>query len=237
MFTCASLFTLAKYKVRKVYRDHWAETNILPKKIQKELLEEWLGCEESMDSVTPLLEDASWRDLQPITPQTFVWLMSHPLEIPGFAFENNHIVLDFYIRVTFDNKYDNDGYRLCSDCFPRLSKYYQPYSANVWLKNNWVFKNIKTHFVIKGDDLLENVIWDSKYWCDECTCAPLFNILDYWQCEDIYDYHVHGKRRWLYDSDDSEDEPVSRHHVTPIIGNRVSDTRFDEMLRLNMIEQ
>lgn len=236
MFSCLTLFNLAKNKVRSVYRDHWSETNVLPIRIQRDLLSEWLQCEEPMDNIAAQMEDATWRELQPITPQTFVWLMSHPQEYPAFAFEKNHIVFNYYIKLNYQMKHDRDGVRLCSDCFSRTSKYYQPYSANLWLRKNEVYKKVTGHTVVHGDDLLEHVIWEGKNWCDECTCAPLFNVLSTWECEEEYDYHVYKKRAWAYDSDDSDDEPPAKYNIYPLVGNRLSEQEFNTWTRTNMIE-
>lgn len=233
MFSAKSLFSIAKKKILEVYKDHWTETNVLPKKLQKDLLEEWLHNDIVDDDPNIFLEHKSWNQLLPITPQVFVWLMCHPDEYPMFAYEYNHVIDDYYIKTNYES---NCITRLCKDCFPRISGFYKPYSANVWLENNLIFKNIKSHNVVRGDDLLENVIWQEKKWCDECTCTPLFTIESYWDCAAEYDYHHCNKRCYHYDSDDSEDECKEIYSERVISGNRMSPTDYIKYKKMKCFE-
>lgn len=220
-----TLFNLAKKKIMSVYKDHWTETNVLPKVIQRDLLEEWLKCDEllSLEPAT-LFADMKWHQLQPITPQVFIWLMTHPQEVPYFANEHNHIIFDYYIQSDYNNL---NIKRLCGNCFPRMSKYYEPCSANYWLEKNLLYKHYKSHRIIHGDELLESIIWEGNNWCDECTCTPLFNILDYWDCDAEFDYHRYKKSKYQYDSSDSdneEDREISSEKI--VSGNRLTPDRY-----------
>lgn len=233
MFSCLSLFNLTKNKVKKVYQNHWSETNCLPKILQKDLLEEWLRCDEvcpelMMPDPALMLCCSSWEELLPICPQTFVYLMCHPPEVPSFVFEKNHIIYDYYTKSDYECTYKS---RLCSNCFPLVSRYYYPYSANLWLRDNIIYKHCKSHSVINGDEVLEKVIWENNSWCDNCSITPLFKLLDDNDCYSEYDFHHSSKRRWDSDSDDSCDNYNCSRSENIIKGNRSSDEYFKTCIK------
>lgn len=236
MFSCLPLIDICKKKVMKIYQNNWTEiAGNVTKKLEKDLLEEWLRTDETMDEF--LMSDpaldlccSSWEDLLPISPQVFVHLMCHPNEIPSFVFEKTHVVFHYYIKTNYQ---DTNKIRLCSDCFPRESKYYDPCSANYWFRDNIIYKKCISHNVINGDEILEKIIWDQYSWCDRCTITPLFNLLDDNDCCTEYNFHHSRKRPWDSDSDDSCDNFNCSHSQSIVKGNRRSDEYFKTHVRFN----
>ena len=229
MFQPSDLFNICKKKVMLVYKNNWTETNVLPKLIQKDLLEEWLNHADVVFSPEDAYADHlgamnSWDDLLPICPQTFVWLMLLPQEVPSFAYEENHIIFDYYKRTNYQCTFEE---RLCSVCFSTSSKYYYPYSANLWLEQNNLYKHYTQHLIVNGDDLLEDVIWENKAWCDMCSTTPLFTLLNEDDCHSEHDYHYWKRSRpYDYNSDDSLGTIPSQCSETIIAGNRMSPVSF-----------
>lgn len=223
MFKVKSLYAIAKQKVKSVYVNNWAETNVLPKPLQQDLLNEWLYCDETIhnlaDHPEPFME-GSWEDIQPITPQVFVWLMTHPDEVPTFVYEKTHVVFTYYIKKDFKN---NLSWRLCKDCFSRISKYYSPCSANKWLEQEIGYTKITNHQIVNGENVLKDIIWDCYSWCDECTCATLFNIYDEFDCGTEYDFHRYKRTKWDTDSE-SDSEDVFKTEI--IVGNRMDSDMY-----------
>lgn len=194
----ATLYNMAKQGVKMVYKNHWNETKVLPMQIQHELLLSWLHCEETIpesdEDIKGILREMEegWESLKPITPTKFLYLMRLPQGIPPFAHEKNHVIWDYYIWT--------EGMRerkICEFCFAKKGQFFKPYSANMWFERRWLFAHIEDHDIYNGDEILDNLIWDSDNWCNECIYEPLWlHILDDDTCLEEYDYHLKRRRRW-----------------------------------------
>jgi hypothetical protein len=117
-----------------VYKNNWNETKVLPKTIQRELLLDWLRCDEKIsesdDDVERIVArmERGWEALKPFGPTTFVYLMRLPDEVPPFAHERNHIIWDFYLWYEQGREK-----KICEPCYSGKSRFYRPGSANEWL--------------------------------------------------------------------------------------------------------
>ena len=226
-FQPKSLYDIAKKRVRVVFKDDWQHTKVLPKRIQRELLLDWMRCDETIpesdEYITKTLEamENGWEYLKPISTETFLHLMRLPNEVPPFAYERNHVIWDYYEW--------HQGLhleKLCNCCMVFESKFFEQYSANFWLENNWQFKRIQDHDVYSGEILLENLIWNRDNWCSRCITEPLWeNILDDEDCLYQYNYHLRKKRQ--YDDSSSEDESdIDYRRVSNVVGNRMSPSMY-----------
>lgn len=226
-----SLFDLSCTSVQKTYQHHWNEVNILPVFLQHLLLRRWLQCEESIpieddwgDEVCGRLKD-EWADMLPICNQTFVDLMSHPICVPRFADDRNHIHFDFVEQLNALTMKVIGRY--CTLCYSVKSKFYKPFSANWWYENNWIWREHKSHRVVSGEDLLEDVIWIENNWCSVCITTPLFNIMSGSDCAyDDSEYYCHSRKRLLYESSSSSDSEHAITRLKVIPGNKINDVMY-----------
>lgn len=226
MYEPKSLYDISKKRVQEVYKNHWDQTKVLPKQIQHELLLAWLRCDETipesdedLEKIVKAMEDG-WESIKPFTPKMFLYLMRLPDEVPPFAYERNHIIWDYY-----EWHKGNHVEKLCSPCMSIKSRFYKPYSANLWLDNNWQFKRIQDHDVYAGEELLEKLIWDEHNWCSNCIIEPLWvHILDDDDCLFEYDYHL-KRRRWD-DSSSDEESDIEYRRVTNVVGNRMCPSMY-----------
>ncbi|QHY93491.1 non-structural protein [Ambidensovirus_Croatia_17_S17] len=232
-FNPKSLRSLAMNAVQRVYKHDWHLVREIPKSLQEELLEAWLQCEESVPVSDDDLEKVEavvcrgWKGMRPWSPQVFVYIMMLPNELPCFAFEDNHVIFEYYLW-----KRQNCEMNLCVPCFISVSKEYKQYSANYWLDKGWQFYKVKNHIRVKGDGLLY-VLWDRSSWCDRCICEPLiYDIIDYEDC--YYDYHYHKKRRCTrcYDSSSDSDSDTD-WQTRSLVGGRRTDPKMYEMMKQN----
>jgi hypothetical protein len=221
-----SLYDITKKKVREVYKNNWNETKVLPKTIQRELLLDWLRCDEKIsesdDDVERIVArmERGWEALKPFGPTTFVYLMRLPDEVPPFAHERNHIIWDFYLWYEQGREK-----KICEPCYSGKSRFYRPGSANEWLEKGWVFKRVENHSMIDGDRLLENLIWDEDNWCSLCIVEPLWiHILDDDDCLFDYEYHLKRRRTWSHSSSEDSDIDYCKHTVMQ--GIRLNPTLY-----------
>lgn len=226
MYSPKTLYALAKKTVRNVYKNHWNETKVLPKSIQRELLKDWLRCDETLpesgdelDKIVERMEDG-WESLLPMCPAIFIHLMRLPNEVPPFAYERNHIIWNYY-------KWTDDGIekKICANCFVNIGQRYKPFSANLWFDKNWSFERIEDHTMLSGDELLEDLIWLAENWCVNCIYEPLWeHIFDDADCLAEYDYHFKRRRRW---SSSSEDSDIDFCKTTAVKGNRIDPNMYN----------
>lgn len=222
VFNPLSLRDVSKKVIIRTYKDNWKETKVLPTCLQHELLIDWLHCDEEMPPASPsddilahLATFGSKRSpMRPMTTGMFIYLMRLPNEVPSFAAEENHVILDYYVW-----KSSQGEKKLCGFCYPLISKHSKPYSANLWLEKNWQFTNVQACEVYAEDELLPKVIWDEDYWCSNCIIEPLWSeIIERDDC--YYDYRFHLKRRHAYiQSDSDSDVETSVYKLQP--GNRM----------------
>lgn len=184
-----SLYSLTKLAVRRIYKDNWDETKILPATIQKELLTDWLKCDDEVlsdfEEENSILEHVnSWRRIKRIMcPQLFVDLMNHPNVIPSFACELNHVIKDCI------SWHHNGGVEnLCQWCFAHIADVRAPNSADVWERNGWMFFKHDWHNLVFAEDILKEV-HDSNNWCSRCVTRSLIDILSEDECEDTTRFH------------------------------------------------
>lgn len=229
-----SLRSLSMNAVQRVYKHHWHLVNELPKTLQEELLESWLQCNESVpinDSDLEKVEDAisrGWKGMRPWCPQAFVYIMMLPNEIPSFAYEDNHVIFDYYLW-----KRQNCEMNLCVPCYISVSKENRQYSANYWLDQGWQFYKVKDHIRANGDDLLD-ILWSRSSWCDRCICESLIDdIVDYEDC--CTDYSYHRKRRCIrcYDSSSSDSESDNECQSRSLMAGRRMDPEMYYMMKNN----
>lgn len=232
-----SLYELSKLKVRETYRYDWKHVkDSLPKTVYVELLEDWLKCEEELPESDDDYErvinyfsnkSINWREL---TDEEFVYVMRHPNEVPEFAYEKNHIHLNYYIYRSVNNP--NCERRLCEACFSYLSKFYKYYSGNLWQEQGIMFDHVKDHCIVEGDELLEEFVWKAKNWCDNCPTAALFNIIDEEDCRFFYNLHTR-KRTFNCDSDydTDDDSDVEYCFRRPVRGHFIDNTLYQFLKR------
>lgn len=221
------MYGISKKRVQEVYKNNWEKTKVLPTKLQHELLLAWLRCDETipesdedLENINKAMEDG-WESMIPITPIMFLYLMRLPNEIPPFALERNHVIWNYY-----EWHIGSSMVKLCSACFKFKSEISKPYSANMWLDENWIFKRVEDHDVYTGAELLEKLIWDESNWCSNCIIKPLWeHILDDDDCLDDYDYHLRRKRSWS-DSSSDEDDIIYRR-TSHILGNRMCPNMYN----------
>lgn len=232
-FNPKPLREIAMKAVQNVYKHNWDLINDIPKTLQQELLESWLKCDESipvsdedLDKVEEVVSKG-WRGMRPWCPQNFVYIMMLPNEIPSFAFEDNHLIYEYYVW-----KKSNCEMNLCLTCYIRESQEFRQYSANYWLDKGWQFFKVKNHIRVDGEGLLD-VLWSRVSWCDICTCEPLIDdIIDYDEC--YYDYHYHRKRRCNRCSSSSdESESDIEYNTRSLIGGRRIDPDMYYLMKKN----
>lgn len=210
--------------IKHVYKNHWHETKVLPKCLQDELLVSWLRCDERVPETDEDLEGVrklvvnGWRRMpdRPMTSAIFLALMRLPDEIPPFAYPRNHAIFNYFVW--------NNGFKdrnLCDTCYARISQFYQPYSANLWLEKGWKFAHVTDHRVYEAEELLPALIWLRDNWCENCYIEPLWDkIIDDDDCLYTYDYHVKRRRRWSNSSSDS-DSDIETCKIHNMLGRRM----------------
>lgn len=228
-----SLFELSKLKTRDTYRFNWQVIiNSLPKTIQLELLSDWLKCNEQLPSsdeeLDRILEFFATRTIrwERLSTEEFLYIMQHPEEVPDFAFEKNHCHLKFW---TMTRPWDSEWKkRLCEPCFVSESKFYKPYSENLWKERGVIFTETRDHCIIDGDDLLSEFLWDARNWCERCISTPLFNIFDEDDCRMLFDMHTRKRTFNYYDSEYSSDDDsdVEYYYVKKVKGYSVDNVLY-----------
>lgn len=232
-FNPKSLRALSMNAVQRVYKHHWHLVNAIPKTLQEELLESWLQCDESVPVNDADLEKVEavvskgWRGMRPWCPQVFVYIMMLPNEVPSFAFEDNHLIYEYYLW-----KRENCEMNLCIPCYISVSKEYRQYSANYWLDQGWQFYKVKDHVRVDGEGILD-ILWSRASWCDRCICEPLIDdIVDYEDC--CYDYNYHKKRRCYRCLDSSSDsESDIECQSRSLVAGRRTDPDMYYMMKKN----
>ncbi|QNL09583.1 hypothetical protein [Clinch densovirus 1] len=233
-----SLYEISKFKARETYRFNWQIIiNSLPKIIQRELLTDWLKCDEQLpsseDEIDTILQFFSNRivNWEHLSTEEFLHIMQHPDEVPDFAFEKNHCHLRFWTMTRpWDTTWKK---RLCYACFVSESKFYKPYSANVWQEMGVIFNETKDHCIVDGDKLLSEFLWESRNWCERCICVPLFTIFDEDDCRMFFNMHMRKRTFNYYDSDYSSDDDsdIDYCYVKTIKGNFVDNTLYQFLKR------
>jgi len=182
-----SLYNLCKTNIRNIYKENWSELDVLPKIIKDDLLRSFLLCEEDF-SCTDYWDNnviECWRDVKAeMDSEMFVRIMTHPLEVPTFANDENHIILRYIEWRTSDQTIR----RLCEACFISIAKPYQEWCGNLWEERNWSFRNVNVHEQETGDRLLYS-IWDIHAWCHRCITTSLLDIFDEDECEEETEFH------------------------------------------------
>ena len=241
IYNAPSLYDMCKLKTRETYRSNWGEVTCLPQTIQKDLLKDWLHCDEIM----PLSSDEESQitdiiDLQspyhitrnrPMTVECFIALMNHPFEVPNFCDITCHIHHEYYIQTNMNTRIKS---RLCKQCFFTISDYYKPYSANLWKLQGVYYTLYKNHTVVDAENVLQEIIWEPKNWCDHCIIEPLCYILDYSECRRKYneEYKYYNTNLWESDSDDSDDN-TDLCIVQTVNGNTVTDEVFKTLFDID----
>lgn len=224
--------------VQNVYKHHWHLVNELPKTLQEELLEAWLQCDESIPVSDDDLEKVEsvisrgWKGMRPWCPQVFVYIMMLPNEVPSFAYDDNHLIYEYYLW----KKADKSEMNLCTPCYVSIGKEYKQYSANYWLDQGWQFYKVKDHVRVSGEDLLD-VIWSRASWCDKCICESLIDdIVDYDECR--YEYNYHRKRRCgrCYESSSDSESDIEYQSLSLVAGRR-TNTDMYYMMKKNKFFQ
>ena len=115
----STLYSLCLDFVNKNFK--WKiDTSILPVTVERDVLLNWFSCTEVLDLSEEELVSvlracgSSWRELLPVDSKKFMMLMCLPNEVPHFAYERNHIVMDYYIMST-DNYTKRKN--LCLECY------------------------------------------------------------------------------------------------------------------------
>lgn len=232
-FNPKSLRSLAMNTVQRVYKHQWHLVNVLPQSMQHELLEAWLKCDETI----PMSDDdllkvenmiaSGWKGMRPWCPQAFIYIMMLPNEVPSFAYEDNHLIYEYYLWEK-----ENCEMNLCIPCYISVSKEYRQFSANYWLDQGWKFYKVKDHVRVPGDGLLD-VLWSRASWCDRCICEPLIDdIIDYEDC--CYDHHYHRKRHCTrcYESGSDSDSDIEQQTRSLMSGRR-TDPNMYYMMKTN----
>lgn len=212
------------------------DTSILPVTVERDLLLNWFKCEEELDLSDEELAHVSqisgntWASMLPITKTTFAMLMCLPNEVPSFAFERTHVILEYYILNT---KNYTKSFNLCLECYWPIAKQNKDYSENVWYEKGWIFEHNVTHWVVNGEDLLNEVIWYRKFWCEKCIITPLFVLHDYYDCKNGYHFHD-SKRKYNSDSE-TEDEDNFVRYKKRVIGNRIDPKHFKNLKKYGLL--
>lgn len=220
--------------VKSVYRSNWSAVEVLPRTLQDELLWSWLRCDESQ----PLSDDelAAYMDIleesdevwnRNFSPEEFVRLMRLPVGIcPPFAHNVSHVIYEYIKWVKPESKC-----YLCYSCYLSIAQPFLQYSKNLWELNGWEFYKMKTHEVVKGDDVLEEVIWNEENWCSRCITFSLIKaIVNYEDC--LYEYDFHLKKRRYYDSSADEETDYTVPDVQEhLVGKRLSNRLFKSCKR------
>lgn len=237
-----SLYNLCIDRSKEVFRFNWQVViDNLPKLISDELLRSWLQCTEAMETSDSDMSEIlqffanNTIDWENLSLDDFLMLMQHPEdEVPEFAFEKNHCLKSYYLMVRLWSNIDK---KICETCFIRESKFYKPYSDNLWRDKRITFKKISDHTVVKGEDLLSEYIWDPDNWCELCICNPLFKIFDESDCKIFFNFHTRKRTHNCYDSnystdDDSDDEDF--FVIKNVKGNVMDDTMYN-YLKINKL--
>ena len=228
-----SLYELAKLKTRELYRFNWQVIiDDLPRSIQNELLTDWLQCDEQMPSsdeeISHILAFFTHRYInwERLSTEEFLYIMQHPEDVPDFAFEKNHCHLKFWTMTRpWDTTWKK---RLCEPCFVSESKFYKPWSANMWKERDVMFMKTTDHCIVDGHKLLPDFLWDPRNWCERCISTPLFTIYDEYDCRLFFDMHTRKRTFNYYDSEYSSDDDsdVEYCSVKTVKGNSVDNTLY-----------
>lgn len=182
---------------------------LVPKKVSDELQEEWLRCDEIMkpkktpetkkDAIDDILIEMSlpaerrnpyWQ----LSTEKFLWLMGlnvkKPKKLPDFFHGNSfHVLKNYYVQMRGGQKHN-----LCEFCYVCESKFYKPYSNNLWQDLGVSYTEARTHDVIRnGVTLITEVIWHPDNWCSRCITQPLFRVLDKEEC--MWETIFHTRKR------------------------------------------
>lgn len=231
----STLYSLCLDFVNKNFK--WKiDTSKLPLTVERDVLLNWFSCTEVLDLSEEELVSvlracgSNWRELLPVDSKKFMMLMCLPNEVPHFAYERNHIVMDYYIMST-DNYTKRKN--LCLDCYIPIARQHKDYSENIWYEKGWIFEHNVTHLVVNGEDLLKDIIWYKKFWCSNCVIAPLFAIYDYYDCKQ--EFHFHDSKRKYNSDSETEDEENFVRYKRRIVGNRLNPQHFNNLKKYGLL--
>lgn len=169
---------------------------ILPKSLYDTLFQKWLSCAEKFD-----LSDEDNNKIYDILSGTDVFEASGDCEpsflirrcviafdkdkydeYPSFPYISNcsfnHVVMDYII----ERKVCSGERNLCHLCFKSVSHYSLPFCGNLWDRDRKYYLNMFDHAEILEDELFNNYMKDSFFWCSNCHIRPLFKIVDADEC-------------------------------------------------------
>lgn len=216
---------------------------LIPKKISDELQEDWLKCDEILEpEITPeakkdAIDNVFIEMSLPIerrspfwqlSTEKFLWLMGLNLDdLPDFFHGNTyHVLKNYYVQIR-----NGKPHNLCEFCYISESKFYKPYSNNVWQELGITYTKTRTHDVVRnGQVLVEDVLWNAENWCNRCITQPLFRVLD--SKEDcMWETPFHNRKRTYrcYESDYSTDDDSDADDYVEmkfIKGNTVPDEEY-----------
>lgn len=217
----------------------------VPATVNRELQEEWLRCDEILepektpetkkDAIDDVLIEMSlpedrrnpyWQ----LSNEKFLWLMGLDTKekdkLPDFFHGNAfHVIKNYYIQVR-----NGQRHNLCEFCYVCESKFYKPYSSNLWEDLGVSYSEAKTHDVIRdGVTLIEEIIWQAENWCSRCITQPLFRVLDKDECMWETLFHNRMRTKRVYEdgystNDDSDaDDYVEMKFIK---GNTVPESEY-----------
>lgn len=190
---------------KKLYYSELWKIEKVPQTVLNQLNSSWVACKEINEKHVERntkLDDLMCSMMLPehlrprdwhFNTEKFLLMMNIDLKkLPDyFHGDDYHIILEYYIQVK-----NGLQHRLCDVCFSVESKFYKPYSNNLWKDLNITYYHARDHWYVNdGQKVVEDYIWDPNNWCSRCTIEPLFFVFD--DKEDCYwetDFHCQRKR-------------------------------------------
>ena len=209
LFTCESLKQICLNNVCTLHYKSWNEIGLLPKSLKKELLKNFttFDCSDVIDEEYQkyLINkyNTEWKNIRPFDEQKYIDVCMLSVDvIPPFVYEENHLIREYY-ELHHQIKYTRE--KLCEKCCSKKAKFYKPHCGNKWIEKGWIFTEIFNHSKCNGEDVMSDIIWNTNCWCSECCVEPLFNILDFEDCNWEYLFHNRRRHRNYVDSSSSEE--------------------------------
>lgn len=144
--------------------------SILKRNIQKIWKDSILYCDEQLP------EDFEYEkiDLKHLSKTDVIALMQYDAILPFIDEGENHILTKYYMY--HDDIVDSYFKRLCTHCAIDLKIHINRPSG--WIHCSGKRLDLITYpQIYDAEGTMQEVIWNTEYWCDNCAMRPLFELI------------------------------------------------------------
>lgn len=147
--------------------------NVFKRLIQTIWKDSILYCDEQLP------EDFEYEKIDLNNPSEIdvIAIMQSDEILPFIDEDENHVMFKYFsYRADIDDSYFN---RLCTGCALNLHKVDK---VNINYLSGWIhcsgkrMTSITSCNIYDAEDTMQEVIWNTDYWCDNCAIKPLFRI-------------------------------------------------------------